>query len=277
MSSRSPDEFRLGASPYDRGPGRAEEPEDPYELLRRARRLTADGHPSAGGAWERTAPPLRRAGGSLTPGDHAAALDATALLRTALGTTASRGCRADRARLCLALARTHAGAPGRPAGDEEVSLLGEAVRHADSVAGDGRLSVLARLALGIARAERGHRRQASAVLREALSGLAEADAEAAQVRAGVWLAFCAQGLGEPGRAAREFARAAGRARPGDGKGPGGTRAWLRGLPEPYGPPGRYQMDVYGEVCGTGAGPLGPRRSGVHEDQGHTVTTEIRGP
>ncbi|MFI1716650.1 hypothetical protein [Streptomyces litmocidini] len=111
MSSRSPDEFRLGASPYDRGPGRAEEPEDPYELLRRARRLTADGHPSAGGAWERTAPALRRAGGSLTPGDHAAALDAAALLRTALGTTASRGCRADRAGLCLALARTLAGAP----------------------------------------------------------------------------------------------------------------------------------------------------------------------
>ncbi|MEU6622626.1 hypothetical protein ABZ926_17920 [Streptomyces litmocidini] len=92
------------------------------------------------------------------------------------------------------------------------------------MAGDGRLSVLARLALGIARAERGRRRQASAVLREALSGLAEADAEAARVRAGAWLAFCAQGLGEPGRAAREFARAAGRARPGDGGGPGGARA-----------------------------------------------------
>ncbi|WP_190158616.1 hypothetical protein [Streptomyces litmocidini] len=541
MSSRSPEEFRLGASPYDRGPGRGKEPEDAYELLRRARRLTAEGHPSAGGAWERAAPALWRVGGSLTPGDHADALDATAfacrgrarqaaaplfsraadlhersgqhgkalvsrarallgapepgatvcaglgelgkratalhavgrataaetatvlllrcraradlldtgpdpvaeaaalradlarlvsfvaphrtspaalgvlaeartllgrvtapddpaaalvhlrtamadhraggrpwpaaegvllltgllratgarqeaaaLLRAALGTTASRGCRADRARLCLALARTPAGAPGRPAGDEEVSLLGEAVRHADSVAGDGRLSVLARLALGIARAERGRWRQASALLREVLSGLAEAEAgdgdcygygyghEAARVRAGAWLAFCALGLGEPGRAAREFARVAaearrwddlrhgaalseltaralgaagspekaaraheraadlwrsagdhaaaarslrtrarqvrkawgaaaaevveaearreaGRARPGDGEGPAGLRAWLRGLPEPYGPPGRYQVDVYGEVGGAGTGPLGPRR------------------
>ncbi|MEU0399320.1 hypothetical protein ABZ318_03555 [Streptomyces sp. NPDC006197] len=531
MSSRSPDEFRPGVSPYDRGPGRGEEPEDPQELLRRARRLTADGHPAAGGAWERAATALRRAGGSLTPGDHADALDATALacrgrarqaaaplfsraaelheragqhgkalvsrarallgapepgatvcaglgelgeraaalhtagrataaetatvlllhcraradlldtgpdpvaeaaalraelarliafvaphraapavlgvlaeartllgrvtapddpaaalvqlraamadhhagdrrwpaaesvlllagvlratgarqeaaalLRAALDTTAPRGCRADRARLCLALARTLAGIPGRPAGDEEASLLGEAVRHADSVAGDGRLSVLARLALGIARAERGRWRQASAVLREALSGLAEAGDgdEEARVRAGAWLAFCALGLGEPGRAAREFAcvaaevrrwddlrhgaalseltaralgaagspekaaraheraadlwrsaddhtaaarslrgrarqvrkvwgaaaaevveaearREAGRGRPGDAREPDGARAWLHGLPEPYGPPGRYQVDVYGEVGGTGTGPRGPRR------------------
>ncbi|MFF9851675.1 hypothetical protein [Streptomyces litmocidini] len=560
MSSRSPEESRLGASPYDRGSGRGEEPEDPYELLRRARRLTAVGHPSAGGAWERAATALWRAGGSLTPGDHADALDATALacrgrarqaaaplfsraadlhersgqhgkalvsrarallgapepgaavraglgelgeratalhafgrataaetatvlllrcraradlldtgpdpvaeaaalraelarlvsfvaphradpaalgvlteartllgrvtapddpaaalvqlrtamadhhaggrpwpaaesvllltgllratgarqeaaalLRTALGTTASGVCRADRARLCLALARTPAGAPGRPAGDEQVSLLGEAVRHADSVAGDGRLSVLARLALGIALAERGRWRQASAVLRESLSGLAEAGDgdgdsyghgygygyghghghEAARVRAGAWLAFCALGLGEPGCAAREFARVAaevrrwddlrhgaalseltaralgaagspekaaraheraadlwrsagdhtaaarslrararqvrkawgaaaaevveaearreaGRARPGDGGGPPGARAWLRGLPEPYGPPGRYQVDVYGEVGGAGTGPPGPRR---REEQG---VTRVRG-
>ncbi|MFI1657151.1 hypothetical protein ACH4ZU_19905 [Streptomyces sp. NPDC020472] len=537
MSSRSPDEFRPGASPYGRGSGHGEEPEDPEELLRRARRLTADGHPSAGGAWERATTALRRAGGSLMSRDHADALDATALacrgrarqaaaplfsraadlheragqpgkalvsrarallggpepgatvcaglgeltewasvlhtagrvtaaeaatvlllrcraradlldtgpdpvaeaaalraelarliafvtphraapavpgvlaeartllgrvtapddpaaalvqlraamadhhaggrswpaaesvllltgvlratgarqeaaalLRAALGTTASRGCRADRARLCLALARTLAGVPGRPAGDEEVSLLGEAVRHADSVAGDGRLSVLARLALGIARAERGRWRQASAVLREALSGLAEADDGdrddgddgAARVRAGAWLALCALGLGEPGRAAREFAcvaaearrwgdprhaaalseltaralgaagspekaaraheraadlwraagdhtaaarslrgrarqvrkvwgaaaaevveaearREAGRGRPDRHGEPGGARAWLRGLPEPYGPPGRYQVDVYGEVGGTGTGPRGPRR------------------
>ncbi|MEU4079419.1 hypothetical protein DEJ45_31640 [Streptomyces venezuelae] len=117
MSSRSPDEFRLGVRPYDRGSGGTErdggcggtgggagagagtgagvgagdpgaahgssartgEPDDPHELLHRARRLSAHGHPKAGSAWERAAVALRRAGGSLTPGDHADALDATAL------------------------------------------------------------------------------------------------------------------------------------------------------------------------------------------------------
>ncbi|WP_369142840.1 hypothetical protein [Streptomyces sp. R44] len=538
MSSRSPDAFRLGAPPYDRGHGDGGEPEDPHELLQRARRLTADGHPSAGGAWERAATALRRAGGSLTPGDHAHALDATALdcrgralpaagplfsraadlheragqrgeavvsraralltgpepgatvcaglavlgeratalhaagqataaetatvlllrcraradlldtgpdpvaeaaalraelvrltafaaphraapavlgvlaearallgrvtapddpvaalgllrsaaadhhaggglrpaaesglllagvlratgahreatavLRAALGpaacATPPRG--ADRARLCLALARTLAGASAEPAGDGEVlALLGEAVRHADAPAGDRRLSTLARLALGIARAERGRWREATAVLAEVLSGRAGDGDGAARVRARAWLAYCALCLGEPARAAREFARAAaevrrwgdrrhgaalsrltahalgaagspekaarayeraadlwrsvddhasaasalrararqvrrvwgaaaaeaveeealreaGRGRPGDGDGePGGARAWLRALPEPYGPPGRYQVDVYGEVGGTGPG--GRRRT---EEQGVT--------
>ncbi|MEU2079275.1 hypothetical protein ABZ578_34685, partial [Streptomyces sp. NPDC013489] len=79
MSSRSPDEFRLGVRPYDRGAGTGDEPEDPHELLHRARRLTVHGHPGAGSAWERAATALRRAGGALTPGDHADALDATAL------------------------------------------------------------------------------------------------------------------------------------------------------------------------------------------------------
>ncbi|WP_327160706.1 hypothetical protein [Streptomyces zaomyceticus] len=79
MSSRSPDEFRLGVRPYERGFHGVDEPEDPHELLHRARRLTAEGHPGAGGAWERAATALRRAGGALTPGDHADALDATAL------------------------------------------------------------------------------------------------------------------------------------------------------------------------------------------------------
>ncbi|MET9540509.1 hypothetical protein ABZY16_23835 [Streptomyces sp. NPDC006553] len=79
MSSRSPDEFRLGVRPYDRGACTGDEPEDPHELLHRARRLTAHGHPWAGSAWERAATALRRAGGALTPGDHADALDATAL------------------------------------------------------------------------------------------------------------------------------------------------------------------------------------------------------
>ncbi|MFF8380152.1 hypothetical protein ACF07V_28930 [Streptomyces sp. NPDC015661] len=530
MSSRSPDEFRL-------------EPEDPYELLHRARRLTAEGHPAAGGAWERAAPALRRAGGSLTPGDHAHALDATALdcrgrarpaagplfsraadlheragqrgkalvsrarallsgpepgatvcagltelgeratalhtagrataaetatvlllrcraraellgtgpdpaaeaaalrqelgrliafaaphragpavlgtlaearallgrvtapddpaaalgllraavadhhaggrlrpaaeselllagmlratgahreaaavLRAALGPTASathaRG--ADRARLCLALARTLAGSTAGPVGDEEVLvLLREAVRHADAAAGDRRLSALTRLALGIAQTERGRWREASGVLEEALSGLAEdGDGdEAARVRARAWLAYCALSLGEPGRAAREFARAAaevrrwedrrhgaalsrltahaldaagaperaaraygraadlwrsvgdhaaaasslrararqvgrvwgaaaaevveeearreaGRGRPGGDGEPGGARVWLRALPEPYGPPGRYRVNVYGEVGGVGTPtPPGGRRR--PEEQGVT--------
>ncbi|MFE4305924.1 hypothetical protein ACFQ9H_06555 [Streptomyces sp. NPDC056517] len=79
MSSRSPDEFRLDVRPYDRGAGTGDEPEDPHELLHRARRLTAHGHPWAGSAWERAATALQRAGGALTPGDHADALDATAL------------------------------------------------------------------------------------------------------------------------------------------------------------------------------------------------------
>ncbi|MEU7073460.1 hypothetical protein AB0B30_15385 [Streptomyces narbonensis] len=64
--------------PYDRGPGGG--PEDPHTLLDRARRLSAaGGHPAAGGAWERAATALRRVGGGITPGDHADALDATAL------------------------------------------------------------------------------------------------------------------------------------------------------------------------------------------------------
>ncbi|MEV4423869.1 hypothetical protein AB0K23_00565 [Streptomyces sp. NPDC049602] len=431
MSSRSPDEYRLGVPPHgrgsgDRGSGAGDEREEAYELLHRARRYTADGHPSAGGAWERAATALRRAGGSLTPGDHADALDATALdcrgraraaagplfslaadrheragrggkalvsrarallsgpepgatvcaglaelgeratalhavgrattaetatvlllrcraradlldtgpdpfteatalraelarliafaaphreapavlgalaearallgrvtapddpaaalaqlraavadhhaggrtwpaieselllagmlraagahqeaaarLRSALGATAPapgpapplRG--ADRARLCLALARTVAGAAvgsaghdGGPADDEDVhdrgpvggevvALLGEAVRHADAVAGDRQLSTLARLALGIAQAEHGRWRPAAAVLGQTLSGLAEDDDgddgdgdETARVRARAWLAYCALRLGEPARAAREFACAA---------------------------------------------------------------------
>ncbi|GGS99297.1 hypothetical protein GCM10010222_46310 [Streptomyces tanashiensis] len=536
MSSRSPDEFRLGAPLYDRRPRAGREPVDPHELLHRARRLTADGHPAAGGAWERAATALRRAGGSITPGDHADALDATALdcrgrarpaagtlfsraadlheragqrgkalvsrarallsgpepgatvcagleelgeratslhatgqataaetatvlllrcraradlldtgpdpvteaaalrgeltgliafaaphraapavlavlaetrallgrvtapddpaaalsglraavadhraggrpwqaaesrlllagvlratgahqeaaalLRAALGATATATSLhgADRARLCLALARTLGGADGGPDRAEEVALLAEAVRHADAVAGDSRLSTLARLALGIARAEHGRWREASAVLEEALSGLAEdgEDDETARVRARAWLAYCALCLGEPGRAAREFARAAAEARrwddrrhgaalshltayalcadvspekaarayeraadlwrsvgdhasaarslrsrarrvrevwgadaaevveeealreaarglPGDDGEPDGARGWLRGLPEPYGPPGRYQVGVYGEVGGAGTGPRTSGRAGT---------------
>ncbi|MFF8838018.1 hypothetical protein [Streptomyces sp. NPDC015130] len=66
------------ARPHDRGPGGG--PEDPLTLLDRARRLSAaGGHPAAGGAWVRAATAVRRAGGAITPRDHADALDATAL------------------------------------------------------------------------------------------------------------------------------------------------------------------------------------------------------
>ncbi|MFD3995145.1 hypothetical protein [Streptomyces sp. NPDC058548] len=502
MSSRSPDEFRLGVRPYDRGAGTGDEPEDPHELLHRARRLTAHGHPRAGSAWERAATALQRAGGALTPGDHADALDATALdcrgaarpaagplffraadlheqagqrgkalvsraralvagpgpgatacarlaelceraaglhrigqagvaetatvrllhgraradlldtapdptaeaaalraefarliafaaphradpavlgvladtrallgritapddpaaaqaqLRTALDDHRAGGrpwpatehqlllaallratgaheaaaelLRAalasevtdtppratDRARLCLALARTLAGSgkQGRTTpGAEEVaedgerlSLLAEAVRHTDGPAQDIRVGALARLLLGVALAERGRHGKALGLLEQALPGFTEDGDTAARVRARAWLAECLLHLGEPGRAAREYALAAAEARswddPGHGAalgrrsahalglagthrpvpevhGAGGTvdadakaeteaaaedgapgggaqGPWpgLRELPEPFGPPGRYQVDVYGEVGGAG--------------------------
>ncbi|MFJ5137508.1 hypothetical protein [Streptomyces sp. NPDC088707] len=527
MSSRSPDEFRLGVRPYDRGAGSGDEPEDPHELLHRARRLTAHGHPWAGSAWERAATALRRAGGVLTPGDHADALDATALdcrgaarpaagplffraadlheqagqrgkalvsraralvagpgpgatacarlaelceratalhragragvaetatvrllhgrvradlldtapdptaeaaalreelarliafaaphradpavlrvladtrallgritapddpaaaaaqLRTALDDQRAGGRlwpatehrlllsavlratgaheeaaallraalvpevtdtplrAADRARLCLALARTVAGADehGRTARDgtemteglpaetaaeaweetaadvldetaeedgERLSLLAEAVRHTDGPAQDVRVGALARLLLGVAHAERGRYGTALALLEQALPGFADDGDTAGRVRARAWLAECLLHLGEPGRAAREYALAAAEARswddprhgaalsrramhtlgpagthgpvpqtpgtggtvyadakteteaPAEGGAPGGGARgpWpgLRELPEPFGPPGRYQVDVYGEVGGAG--------------------------
>ncbi|MFF3762338.1 hypothetical protein [Streptomyces sp. NPDC002185] len=536
MSSRSPDDPLPGVSRYAAGAPAAEGPGDPHELLRRARRLTAEGHPSAGGAWERASTALRRAGHPLAPGDHADALDATALdcrgrARPAAGPLFSRAaglheragrrgkalvsrarallsepepgatvcaglaalgerarvlhttgqataaetatvlllrCRAradlldtgpdpaaeatalrrdltrliafvtphradpavlrvlaeartllgrvtvpddpaaalvrlraavtdhrtggrpwqaaeselllagvlratgapqeaarvlraaaplpgaDRARQCLALARTLALSGGEPDGDTETALLAEAVRHADGVTGDSRLSTLARLALGIAQAERGRWRAASAVLEEALSGLSGDgdDDETARVRARAWLAYCALCLGEPGRAAGDFAyaeaearrwddrhhgaalshltayalcaagapekaarayeraadlwrsagdhaaaahslqsrarrvrevwgadaadvveeealREAARGLPGDGE-PDRARASLRSLPEPYGPPGPYQVDVYGEVGGTGTGRggrYGPEERGAARARG----------
>ncbi|MFE7517229.1 hypothetical protein ACFU8I_39285, partial [Streptomyces sp. NPDC057540] len=273
--------------------------------------------------------------------------EAAAVLRAA---TPPRG--ADRARHCLALARTLALSGGEPDEGAETALLAEAVREADAVTGDSRLSTLARLALGIARAERGRWREASAVLEEALSGLAEDgdDDETARVRARSWLAYCALCLGEPCRAAGDFAHAAAEVRrwqdrrhgaalshltayalcaagapekaarayeraadlwrsagdhaaaayslqararrvrevwgadaadvveeealreaarglPGCGGGePAGARASLRGLPEPYGPPGRYQVDVYGEVGGAGTGRR-PEEQGVTRVRG----------
>ncbi|MFE0649515.1 hypothetical protein ACFVZH_13105 [Streptomyces sp. NPDC059534] len=407
MSSRAPDEFRPGARPYGRRPGAGDEPEDPHDLLHRARRLTAEGHPAAGGAWERAAAALRRAGGTITPGDHADALDSTALdcrgrarpaasplfsraadlhersgqrgkalvsraravlagpapgatgcaelaelseravvlHRTGQATAAQTarvlllraraladlldtapdpvaeaavlraelagliafaaphradpavicplaGARAllgritapddpaaalvhlraavadqraggrpwgavrhelllagvlrsvgahreaagllrsalraggpaapvrggDRARLCLALARTLAeraggtgrGPGGRAVGDEEVSLLAEAVRHAGGAAEDPRLGALARLWLGSAYAERGRCREAAGLLEESSAAFSGSGDDAALVRARAWLAHCALCLGEPGRAAQEYTRAAAR-------------------------------------------------------------------
>ncbi|MFV6026012.1 hypothetical protein [Streptomyces sp. NPDC056264] len=540
MSSRSPDEFRIGVRPYDRGAGTGDEPEDPHELLHRARRLTVHGHPGAGSAWERAATALRRAGGALTPGDHADALDATALdcrgaarpaagplffraadlheragqrgkalvsraralvagpgpgatacarlaelcerasvlhrvgqagtaetatvrllhgriradllgtapdpaaeaaalredlarliafaaphraepavarvladtrallgritapddpaaaeaqLRAALDDHRAGGRTwpatehhlllsavlratgaheeaaallraalvpqvtdtplraADRARLCLALARTVAGSGERgrtariaeeaeeaagaadaaaetaaapeeePAeereglkepeepeetaqeGGELLALLAEAVRNTEGPARDVRVGSLARLLLGVAHAERGGWDRALALLEQALPGFQDDGDTAGRVRTRAWLAECLLHLGEPDRAAREYALAAAAARPwGDprpgaalsrraehvlglagtrgpvpeirgtggtvyadakaGTGPsaeggapdGGARgAWpgLRALPEPFGPPERYQVDVYGEVGGAG--------------------------
>ncbi|MFB6840400.1 hypothetical protein [Streptomyces sp. NPDC056361] len=479
MPSRSPDEVRLGVPPYGRGSGAGGGPEDPRGLLHRARRLTAEGHPAAGGAWERAAAALRRAGGTITPGDHADALDSTALdcrgrarpaagplfswaaelheragrpgkalvsrarsvlageavgdaarveltglceraaglcrsgratvaqattvfllrararadllgtapdpaagaaglreelgrliafaaphradpavpgplsdvrgllgritapddpaaaivhlrasvaghraggrpwgaveselllagvlrstgareeaaalLRSALPSdgsgTSLRG--GDRARLCLALARTvegprgAGGAPGGRGGPPaEVPLLTEAVRLTGGAAVDPCLGALARLRLGCVYAGAGRLHEAAALLEEALSGFAEDGDEAALVRAGAWLAHCALGLGEAGRAARGYAVAAARAgrwedprhaealsrraaharavagtaeraAPAeDADGSGGYGPWseLCGLPEPYGPPGSYQVNVYGDVGGSG--------------------------
>ncbi|WP_406055916.1 hypothetical protein OG462_08195 [Streptomyces sp. NBC_01077] len=518
MSSRSPDEFRLGVRPYGRGPGSGGEPEDPHELLHRARRLTAHGHPWAGSAWERAATALQRAGGALTPGDHADALDATALdcrgaalpaagplffraadlheqagrrgkalvsraralvagpdpgatacarlgelceratalhaigqsgaaetatvrllhggaradlldtapdpaaeasalreeltrlvafaaphradpavlgvladtrallgriaapddpaaapahLRAALDDHRAGGLlwpateyqlqlaavlrttgaheeaaallraalasevpdtplrAADRARLCLALARTLDGsgeqdrtARGAEGEDERLSLLAEAVHHADGPAQDVRVGALARLLLGVAHAEHGRCRKASALLEQALTGFGEDGDTAARVRVRAWLADCVLRLGEPGRAAREYALAAAEARswedqrhgtalshrtahvlgmagapertrrpmaevhgtggtvdadekaeteadvdagdgvgseadpetdpdPEEGSGADGPWPGLRELPEPFGPPGRYQVNMYGEVGGAG--------------------------
>ncbi|MFI0986992.1 hypothetical protein [Streptomyces exfoliatus] len=492
MSSRSPDEIHTGARAYGPEPGGRPEPADPHELLHRARRLTAHRNPRAGSAWERAATALVRAGGTLTPGDHADALDSTALdcrgaaqpaaqplffraadlheragqrgkalvsraravlagpepgatalarltelsdragvlhalgqagaaetatvrllrgraradllhtapdpaaeaaalreelarliaftgrhgaddavpgvradtrallgrisapddpaaalthlraaaeehraggrpwlaaehelvlaallratgapeeaaalLRAALGpvTPDSPLQASDRARLCLALARAvaepggrgpAAGGPG--AEDEELSLLAEAAGQADGPAQDVHVGAVARLRLGVAHAERGRCREASALLDEALTGFAEDGDGAARVRARAWLAECALRLGEPDLAAREYARAAAEARswddgshaaalsgraayalgvagspeaaagvparaaggadPAAGPGPGDVWSWLRALPEPCGPQGPYQVNVYGEVGGPGPRPGG---------------------
>ncbi|MBD0710321.1 MULTISPECIES: hypothetical protein [unclassified Streptomyces] len=397
MSSRSSDAFPCAQRPYDSGRGAAEEPEDPHELLYRARRLTAEGHPEASASWERAATALRHAGGNLAPGDHADALDAAALgcretpradvgplftraadlheqagqrgkalvsrarallsgagpgataraaldelheraealyvsgrasvaetatvrllrdraaadlldtapdptaeaaalraeltglvafavphaqdpavsrvladtrallgrvtapddpaaalvlLRTAVAghrfggrswcavehelllaaVLRATGARAeavallraalaaeepaaplrpgDRTRLLLALVRALAPTGATDAGGEEVSLLAEAVRHSEGPGPDLLVDLFARLGLGVVYAQRGRVREAAPLLERALTGFAGDDETAERVRAGAWLAYCVLLLGEPGRAAREYTRAA---------------------------------------------------------------------
>uniref|UniRef100_UPI00351BDF42 hypothetical protein n=1 Tax=Streptomyces venezuelae TaxID=54571 RepID=UPI00351BDF42 len=143
--------------------------------------------------------------------------EARALLRAALtaGAPDAPLRAADRARLCLALARTVevTGGPERTAtgasdAEEEVALLAEAVRHADGPVEDVHVVAVTRLRLGAALAERGRYGEASELLPRALDGFtAERDA-AARVRVRAWLAQCALGLGEPAVAAREYALAA---------------------------------------------------------------------
>ncbi|MGW6390302.1 tetratricopeptide repeat protein [Streptomyces sp. NPDC055103] len=100
----------------------------------------------------------------------------------------------------------------RPGDDETVSLLTEAVQLSDRSGEDPRLGVLARLRLGSAHAARGRWQEAATVLEEVLAGPPQDGDEAARARASAWLAFCALRLGEPDRAARQYALAAAEAR-----------------------------------------------------------------
>ncbi|MFE5909188.1 hypothetical protein ACFQ6B_08910 [Streptomyces wedmorensis] len=173
---------------------------------------------------------------------------------------------------------------------EEVALLVEAVRLTGGAAVDPCLGALARLRLGSAYAELGRCREAVGLFEEALRGFAEDGDEAGLVRAGAWLAHSAQCLGDAGRAGREYTRAAARAGRWEdarhaealgrvaagaraaagspertdraGAGCAGPRSELRGLPEPYGQPGRYQVNVYGDVGGTGRNTVAVPRTRV---------------
>ncbi|MER8232467.1 hypothetical protein [Streptomyces sp. NPDC094049] len=99
-------------------------------------------------------------------------------------------------------------APSADPADERLALLVEAVRLADTAGSDPRLGACAHLGLGIAYVERGHAREAVAFLERAAAGAAGDDDPAERVRAGALLAYCALLLGEPHRAAVEYARAA---------------------------------------------------------------------
>ncbi|MFC9701089.1 hypothetical protein ACFTWD_10390 [Streptomyces sp. NPDC056943] len=210
--------------------GRVTAPDDPPAALAHLRAAVAD-HGASGRPWPPTEAELLLAGVLRATG---ARTEAATVLRTAVGSGEENVLlrAADRARLRLALARTLEGAeasegldprggdgggrgrgrPRRPGGEEVVSLLTEAVRLSDRSGEDPRLGVLARLRLGSAHAARGRWQEAAAVLEQVLAGPARDGDEAARVRARAWLAFCALRLGEPERAARQYALAAAEAR-----------------------------------------------------------------
>ncbi|MFE5710989.1 hypothetical protein ACFQ7J_09235 [Streptomyces sp. NPDC056501] len=213
--------------------GRVTAPDDPPAALAHLRAAVAD-HGASGRPWPPTEAELLLAGVLRVTG---ARTEAATVLRTAVGSGEENALlrAADRARLRLALARTlegpetsdgldprggdggveEDGGDGgleRHGGEEVVSLLAEAVRLSDRSGEDPRLGVLARLRLGSAHATRGRWQEAAAVLEQVLAGPARDGDEAARVRARAWLAFCALRLGEPERAARQYALAAAEAR-----------------------------------------------------------------
>ncbi|WP_329624789.1 hypothetical protein OG357_34175 [Streptomyces sp. NBC_01255] len=194
--------------------GRVTAPDDPAVALTHLRAALAD-HGASGRPWPPTETELLLAGVLRATGAHA---EAATVLRTAVGSGEENALlrAADRARLRLALARTldheGGGPPGRAGGEEVVSLLTEAVRLSDRSGEDPRLGLLARLRLGSAHAARGRWQEAVTVLEAVLAGPARDGDEAARVRARAWLAFCALCLGEPERAARQYALAAAEAR-----------------------------------------------------------------
>ncbi|RSS56658.1 hypothetical protein [Streptomyces sp. WAC01280] len=219
--------------------GRVTAPDDPPSALAHLWAAVAD-HGASGRPWPPTEAELLLAGVLRATG---ARTEAATVLRTAVGSGEENALlrAADRARLRLALAwtlegpetsdgldprggdggggwdggdgqdRGH-GRPRRPGGEEVVSLLTEAVRLSDRSGEDPRLGVLARLRLGSAHAARGRWQEAAAVLEQVLAGPARDGDEAARVRARAWIAFCALRLGEPERAARQYALAAAEAR-----------------------------------------------------------------
>ncbi|WP_405852016.1 hypothetical protein OG361_04850 [Streptomyces sp. NBC_00090] len=213
--------------------GRITAPDDPPAALAHLRAAVAD-HRGSGRPWPPTETELLLAGVLRATG---APEEAATVLRTALGpgeeTALLRA--ADRARICLALARTLTGPgglggpggpgglrggegrgthgrPRRAAGEEELTLLTEAVHQADRAGEDRRLGLFARLRLCTAHAERGRWQEAAAVTEEILSALTRDGDEAARTPARAWLAYCCLRRGEPDRAAREYALAAAEAR-----------------------------------------------------------------